>query len=125
MMQAPTIDQQQVRRVAALAGLELSAVELSLYTGQLARILEYVQQLRDPDTEGVAPGGHGLVSSSPLRQDRLEHRDGDDAAMGQAFRQGKHGLAGFFVGQVMERLGRSADPRAVSKVVNKKLASGN
>ena len=38
-----------------------------------------------------------------------------------AFRGGKQGLLGFFVGQVMKETGGSADPRAVSEIVRAKL----
>ena len=40
-----------------------------------------------------------------------------------AFRSGKEGLLGFFVGQVMRRTGGKADPRVVSEVVRSKLAA--
>ena len=39
-----------------------------------------------------------------------------------AFRSGKEGLLGFFVGQVMKETGGRADPRAVSELVRSKLA---
>ncbi len=38
-----------------------------------------------------------------------------------AFRGGKEGLLGFFVGQVMKETGGQADPRAVSEIVRGKL----
>ena len=38
-----------------------------------------------------------------------------------AFRGGKEGLLGFFVGQVMKETGGQADPRAVSELVRAKL----
>ncbi|MEI7547009.1 MAG: hypothetical protein WCK21_02970 [Actinomycetota bacterium] len=38
-----------------------------------------------------------------------------------AFRGGKEGLLGFFVGQVMKETGGQADPRAVSELVRGKL----
>ncbi len=40
-----------------------------------------------------------------------------------AFRGGKEGLLGFFVGQVMKETGGQADPRAVSELVRGKLLS--
>jgi aspartyl/glutamyl-tRNA(Asn/Gln) amidotransferase C subunit len=41
----PVIDQAEVRRIARLARLKLSEQEVRLFTGQLARILEYVKQI--------------------------------------------------------------------------------
>jgi Asp-tRNA(Asn)/Glu-tRNA(Gln) amidotransferase B subunit len=38
-----------------------------------------------------------------------------------AFRGGKQGLLGFFVGQVMKETGGRADPRAVNELLREKL----
>jgi Asp-tRNA(Asn)/Glu-tRNA(Gln) amidotransferase B subunit len=40
----------------------------------------------------------------------------------EAYRGGKEGLLGFFVGQVMKETGGQADPRAVNELVRTKLA---
>ena len=40
-----------------------------------------------------------------------------------AFRNGKEGLLGFFVGQVMKETGGKADPRAVNERVREKLGA--
>ena len=47
-----------------------------------------------------------------------------DANPGQveAYRGGKDGLLGFFVGQVMKETGGKANPRVVSELVRHKLA---
>jgi Asp-tRNA(Asn)/Glu-tRNA(Gln) amidotransferase B subunit len=39
-----------------------------------------------------------------------------------AYRGGKQGLIGFFVGQVMRETGGSADPKVVNQVLARKLA---
>ena len=46
---------EDVRRIAELARLELTAEELELFTRQLGDILTYVEQIRALDTSGVAP----------------------------------------------------------------------
>jgi aspartyl-tRNA(Asn)/glutamyl-tRNA(Gln) amidotransferase subunit B len=46
-----------------------------------------------------------------------------NGAQADAFRGGKQGLLGFFVGQVMKETGGSADPRVVSDRLREKLAS--
>ena len=40
-----------------------------------------------------------------------------------AFRNGKEGLLGFFVGQVMKETGGKADPRVVNERVRAKLSA--
>ena len=63
------LDAEQVRWVAKLARLELSAVELALMTEQLGRIVEYVAQLQQVDTEGVEPLAHGVEVRNVFRDD--------------------------------------------------------
>ncbi len=50
-----TLDHQEVKRIAELARLELTAEELDLFTRQLGDILTYVEQIRALDTTGVPP----------------------------------------------------------------------
>jgi aspartyl-tRNA(Asn)/glutamyl-tRNA(Gln) amidotransferase subunit C len=44
-----------VRRIAALAHLELSDADVAAFTPQLARVLEYADAIAAVDTTGVAP----------------------------------------------------------------------
>lgn len=50
-----TLNQQDVKRIAELARLELTPDELDLFTRQLGDILAYVEQIRALDTTGVPP----------------------------------------------------------------------
>ena len=50
-----TLNHQDVKRIAELARLALTADELDLFTRQLGDILTYVEQIRALDTTGVAP----------------------------------------------------------------------
>jgi aspartyl-tRNA(Asn)/glutamyl-tRNA(Gln) amidotransferase subunit C len=59
----------QVRWVAHLARLELSAAELEMMTPQLNAILEYVNQLQRVATEGVEPLAHPLPLHNVFRDD--------------------------------------------------------
>ncbi|MFW5752677.1 MAG: Asp-tRNA(Asn)/Glu-tRNA(Gln) amidotransferase subunit GatC [Planctomycetota bacterium] len=54
----------EVRHIARLARLELSADELTRMTSELDRIVGYVEQLREVDTHGVDPVAQvtGLVN---------------------------------------------------------------
>ena len=61
----------EVRWVAHLARLELSDAELATMTGQLAKILDYVDQLQQVDTEGVEPLAHPLPVQNVFRDDEL------------------------------------------------------
>jgi aspartyl-tRNA(Asn)/glutamyl-tRNA(Gln) amidotransferase subunit C len=59
----------EVRWIAHLARLELSAAEVATMTRQLGAILEYVAQLREVDTEGVEPLAHPLPVQNVFRAD--------------------------------------------------------
>jgi aspartyl-tRNA(Asn)/glutamyl-tRNA(Gln) amidotransferase subunit C len=59
----------EVRWIAHLARLELSADEVATMTRQLGAILEYVAQLREVDTEGVEPLAHPLPVQNVFRAD--------------------------------------------------------
>ena len=79
-----------VRKVAQLARLELPEAKIATYTGQLERILDYVAQLEQVDTEGVAPTTRAVevvnvtrtdaVETTPVREELLNlapQREGD------------------------------------------------
>ena len=59
----------QVRWVAHLARLELSAAELETMTPQLNAILAYVNLLQQVPTEGVEPLAHPLPVQNVFRPD--------------------------------------------------------
>ena len=59
----------QVRWVAHLARLELSAAELERMTQQLSAIVDYVAQLQQVPTAGVEPLAHPLPIHNVFRAD--------------------------------------------------------
>ncbi|AGY59540.1 Asp-tRNA(Asn)/Glu-tRNA(Gln) amidotransferase subunit GatC [Gloeobacter kilaueensis] len=66
------IDREQVKKVAALARLEISEQEQELFTRQLSSILDYVAELQQVDTEGVAPTTRAIEVNNVVRPDQLE-----------------------------------------------------
>ena len=73
-----------VRWVAHLARLELSADELAVITPQLQAIVAYVDQLRQVNTEGVEPLAHPLAIQNVFRSDEPAHSLPVDAALANA-----------------------------------------
>lgn len=49
------IPEDEVRRIAALANLEFTPKEITRFSHDLSRILDYIDQLKEVDTENVAP----------------------------------------------------------------------
>jgi aspartyl-tRNA(Asn)/glutamyl-tRNA(Gln) amidotransferase subunit C len=66
-----SITAEDVRWVAHLARLELSADELAMMTRQFDAILAYVEQLRQVDTSNVEPLAHPLPVQNVFRDDEL------------------------------------------------------
>jgi aspartyl-tRNA(Asn)/glutamyl-tRNA(Gln) amidotransferase subunit C len=73
-----------VRKVAQLARLELPEETIATYTGQLERILDYVDQLQAVDTEGVAPTTRAVEVVNATRNDRVETTDVREDLLNQA-----------------------------------------
>jgi aspartyl-tRNA(Asn)/glutamyl-tRNA(Gln) amidotransferase subunit C len=59
----------EVRKVAQLARLELAEADLPRMAEQLNRILGYVDQLQQVDTDGVEPMAHPLPVQNVFRED--------------------------------------------------------
>jgi aspartyl-tRNA(Asn)/glutamyl-tRNA(Gln) amidotransferase subunit C len=61
----------QVRWVAHLARLEISEAEVAMFTEQLSKVVDYIEQLKEVDTEGVEPMAHALPINNVFRDDEL------------------------------------------------------
>jgi aspartyl-tRNA(Asn)/glutamyl-tRNA(Gln) amidotransferase subunit C len=59
----------QVGKVARLARLELSAADLARMQRELSAILDYVDQLRKLNTDGIEPLAHPLPVHNVFRPD--------------------------------------------------------
>jgi aspartyl-tRNA(Asn)/glutamyl-tRNA(Gln) amidotransferase subunit C len=61
----------EVRRIAALARLQLTPEDERTFAGQLSAILDYVRQLEELDVSQVEPMTHALAAgeAAPFRED--------------------------------------------------------
>jgi aspartyl-tRNA(Asn)/glutamyl-tRNA(Gln) amidotransferase subunit C len=78
------IDQNQVRKVARLARLELTSEEVEEFTGQLCAILDYVEKMNELDTDNVEPLAHCLPITNVLREDQIKESLGNDKTLANA-----------------------------------------
>ena len=106
---------------AALASL-VELVEGGRITRTIARALfaEMVHRGGDPN-HIVEERGLGQVSDSFLLQQLVEKVIAENEAKVVEYRNGRAGLFGFFVGQVMQQSGRKADPVLVKELLRSKL----
>jgi len=65
------ITREEVKRVAALARLELSSTEETALTDQLDKILQYMEKLNQLDTAGVEPVTHVVEMVNAFREDKV------------------------------------------------------
>jgi aspartyl-tRNA(Asn)/glutamyl-tRNA(Gln) amidotransferase subunit C len=82
-MSAP-LTRHDIDRLAALAHLELDDDEADLLARQLARVLDYANQIRDVDTRDVPPTTHVLTPRAPLRDDEPAPSLDREAALANA-----------------------------------------
>lgn len=66
-----SLTQADVKKVSLLARLDLSAEELETMTAQLDKIVGFVEQLSELDTEAVAPMAGALGLANVFRDDAV------------------------------------------------------
>jgi len=64
-----SLSKDQVRHIAMLARLEVADDESADMVEKLSRIVDFVDQLSQADTEGVVPMAHPLDATQRLRAD--------------------------------------------------------
>src|ERR671929_1948258 len=82
------ITEADIKKIAALAHLEISDEELRTLAPQIASIVTYVEQLNELDTSRVEPAIGGLTPegerTEAAREDRTRPSLGTSLALGQA-----------------------------------------
>ena len=78
------ITSEEIRHVAILARLDLTPDEQERLTGQLGRILEYMDKLNELDTSGVEPMSHAVDMVNALRPDRAVNQPQTEALLSNA-----------------------------------------
>ena len=78
------IDNEQVRKVALLARLQLTPEEEEQFTTQLGSILEYFEQLSELDVTDVKPTTRAIDVSNVTRPDELQPYSDREAILNNA-----------------------------------------
>ncbi|HBE66770.1 MAG TPA: Asp-tRNA(Asn)/Glu-tRNA(Gln) amidotransferase subunit GatB [Planctomycetaceae bacterium] len=90
----------EVAKVAKLARLTFESEELEKFAGQLGKIVDFVDQLSEVDTEGVEEMAHPLDVDSVVRPDVVtEGLSRDESLANSPSHDGEH----FLVPPVMAR----------------------
>ncbi len=64
--------EKEIKHLAKLSRLKLSAEDVKVYKKQLASILEYVEKLQEVDTKGVPELARGVGTTNTFREDVVE-----------------------------------------------------
>ena len=86
------LDKATVAHIAALARIRLSEAELEPLAGELSHILDWVEQLNEVDTTGVAPMASAAAATLPMRDDEVTDGGCREEILGNAPRAAR----GFF-----------------------------
>jgi aspartyl-tRNA(Asn)/glutamyl-tRNA(Gln) amidotransferase subunit C len=78
------LDKATVARIATLARIRLSPAELEPLAGELSHILDWVEQLNEVATDGVAPLASVADIALPMRDDAVTDGNCRDAVLGNA-----------------------------------------
>ncbi len=78
------MDLAEVKRIGALARLDLGEEETAAMSDQLTRILDYVAQLEALDTTGVEPTTHPVTLGEAFRDDAVRPSLPTEAALANA-----------------------------------------
>ena len=73
-----------VRSVAALARLRFDEAEERVLTGDLNRILRFMEKLSELDTDGVEPTSHVVPISNAFREDKVDAFPSTEAILAAA-----------------------------------------
>jgi aspartyl-tRNA(Asn)/glutamyl-tRNA(Gln) amidotransferase subunit C len=74
----------EVEKVSLLGRLLLSEAELDTMTTQLSRVVGYVEQLSEVNTDGIEPMAHAMEMHNVFRDDVLAPSLPRDAALANA-----------------------------------------
>lgn len=78
------LDKDTVRNIAFLARIRIDDDELDHLAGELSRILGWIEQLDEVDTEGVEPMASVVDMELPRRADVVTSGDRRDAVLANA-----------------------------------------
>jgi len=79
-----SISRKDLEYLAALARIELTPKELEQLAPELGQILDYVEKLKEADTESVPPTAHVLNPSHAVRKDQTQGSLSQEQALSNA-----------------------------------------
>lgn len=79
-----SLDKTTVRAIAELARIEVPDEELDHLAGELSNIMDFIEQLSEVNTDGVAPMTSVAAMTLPMRKDEITDGGQADAVLANA-----------------------------------------
>lgn len=79
-----SVSRQEIEKVALLARLRLSDAEAEKMTAELGKIVAFVDQLAEVNTDGVEPMAHAMELRNVFRDDQVTESLPRDKALANA-----------------------------------------
>jgi aspartyl-tRNA(Asn)/glutamyl-tRNA(Gln) amidotransferase subunit C len=79
-----TLTAEEVRKIAKLANLIISADEEQIFTPQLSATLDYVRQLEKVDTKNIEPTAQVTGLENVFREDEVQPSQSQEEALANA-----------------------------------------
>jgi aspartyl-tRNA(Asn)/glutamyl-tRNA(Gln) amidotransferase subunit C len=86
-----SLSKSEIQHIAKLARLDLTEAELEKYGGQLSKILDYIDQLKEVDVKGVEPTAQITGLENVWREDVARDWDKEEVAEALAGAPDKEG----------------------------------
>lgn len=85
-----------VRKVAKLAHLEITDAEVAMFEPQMASIVEYVEQLKELDTDNIEPMLGGLTAEGEVTDTHREDVPHESLGQKNALKEAPSAVEGHF-----------------------------
>ncbi len=69
------ISREQTKHIAKLARIELNKKEIEKYQGELSKILDYIEKLKEVNVEGIQPMSHPVEIKNVMREDKRKQEE--------------------------------------------------
>jgi len=69
------ISKEQTKHIAKLARIELNKKEIEKYQGELSKILDYIEKLKEVNVEGIQPMSHPVEIKNVMREDKRKQEE--------------------------------------------------
>ncbi|MCD6270756.1 Asp-tRNA(Asn)/Glu-tRNA(Gln) amidotransferase subunit GatC [bacterium] len=72
------LSKEEVKHVARLARIKLTEEEMQKMQGELVKILDYIEKLKELDVENLEPTTHSILIKNVFREDKPEEKSKEE-----------------------------------------------